>query len=69
MKKNEIENYANIIILQMLFVRNCLGVLPGIFHIYRHVFQMVILIKRKEKGMEKENGETQVDTFLELVGF
>jgi len=30
---------------------------------------MVLLIKRKEKGMEKENGETQVDTFLELVGF
>jgi hypothetical protein len=30
---------------------------------------MVLLIKRKEKGMEKENGEAQVDTFLELVGF
>jgi hypothetical protein len=30
---------------------------------------MVILTKRKKKAKEKENGEAQVDKFLELVGF
>jgi hypothetical protein len=29
----------------------------------------MVLTKRKKKAKEKENGEAQVDTFLELVGF